>query len=415
MTQTSMCLLLLYIVNAATLPDWPYAAVWNCATILCVHKGVPLFNVTKFDILQNINDSRMGQYITLFPGIGKMPVINNGEYINGGIPQLGDLAAHVSNASQDIQRLIPDEDYDGLAVLDFETWRPLFEHNFDSMSIYQKASVDLVKQQYPNWTDNDLILATAKAQWDAAAQLFMESTLMVGHQLRPRALWGYYEFPRCYGNIVDLQCDSGSQESNDKLMWLYEASTALFPSLYLSALHNSTGSHMQVAYMKEAQRVVSQRSAPIPIYPYTQYLYERSQLFLDDVANGLSSSRYSRRDRQVMGYLFQDDLLLSYLIPALSGASGVVIWGGTDTVANPFICEQAKLYVDQTLGPTLQWITEWTQQCSRDHCSGNGHCVTISDSFKINPFTEPTDDLISCDCYINYSGKNCSIKYVNII
>jgi len=257
--------------------------------------------VTKFDILQNFNDSRMGKYITLFPGIGKMPVISNGEYINGGIPQLGDLEAHVGNATLDIQRLIPDENYNGLAVLDFESWRPLFEHNFDSMSVYQKASINLVKQLYPNWTNNSLILATAKVQWDSAAQLFMESTLMVGRQLRPLALWGYYEFPRCYGGIVDLQCDSGSQESNDKLMWLYEASTALYPSLYLSecdtlfisvlslgnfigALHNSTGSHMQVAYMKETQRVVSQRSTPIPIYPYTQYLYERSQLFLDDVS-----------------------------------------------------------------------------------------------------------------------------------
>ena len=222
------------IVNAATLPDWPYTAVWNCATIICVDKGVPLFNVTKFDILQNFNDSRMGKYITLFPRIGKMPVINNGEYINGGIPQLGDLVAHVGNATLDIQRLIPDENYDGLAVLDFESWRPLFEHNFDSLSVYQKASVDLVKQLYPNWTDNSLILATAKAQWDSAAQLFMESALMVGRQLRPLALWGYYEFPRCYGDIADLQCNSGSQESNDQLMWLYEASAALYPSLYLS-------------------------------------------------------------------------------------------------------------------------------------------------------------------------------------
>jgi len=229
-----VCLALLFFVSAATLPDWPYAAVWNCATILCVNKGVPMFNVTKFDILQNINDSRMGKYITLFSGIGRMPMIDNGEFVNGGIPQLGNLPAHVGNATLDIERLIPDENYDGLAVFDFETWRPLFEHNFDSMSIYQKASINLVKQQYPNWTNNTLILATAKSQWDSSAQLFMESSLMLGRQLRPRALWGYYGFPRCYGSIVDLQCSSGSEDSNDELMWLYEASTALYPSLYIS-------------------------------------------------------------------------------------------------------------------------------------------------------------------------------------
>lgn len=109
-------------------------------------------------------------------------------------------------------------------------------------------------------------------------------------------------------------------------------------------------------------------------------------------------------------HVLQDDLLLSYLIPALSGASGVVIWGGTDTVANPSICQQAKLYVDQSLGPTLKWITEWTQQCSKEHCSGKGRCITISDSFKLKYLTEvnPIDSIISCACYINYSGNNCS-------
>jgi len=77
-------------------------------------------------------------------------------------------------------------------------------------------------------------------------------------------------------------------------------------------------------------------------------------------------------------------------------------------VANSFICEQAQLYVDQTLGPTLQWITEWALRCSRDHCSGNGRCITIIDSLKITEFN-PIEDIISCNCYINYSGKNCSV------
>lgn len=228
-----LLLAILTIINASSLPDWPYKVVWNCATILCARKDVT-FNVTKFDILQNSNDSRAGKYITLLPAVGKFPKIENKTYANGGIPQLGDLVAHVGNASVHIQNLIPDEDYDGLAVIDFEAWRPLFEDNYDKLAVYQDASIELVKKQNPTWTNKSLIHASAKAQWESAAQMFMESVLILGRQLRPHAFWGYYEFPRCYGGVLDLECSNSTRKGNDQLMWLYEASTALFPSLYLS-------------------------------------------------------------------------------------------------------------------------------------------------------------------------------------
>ena len=227
-------LAILPFINASSLPNWPYAVVWNCATILCTNKGVS-FDVTEFDILQNYNDSRAGKYITLLPALGRFPVIeDNGDYTNGGIPQMGDLVAHVGNVTLDINNLVPDESYDGLAVIDFEAWRPLFEHNFDSKEVYQNASIDLVKKQNPTWSNESVIVATAKAQWDNAAQLFMESTLMIAQQMRPNALWGYYEFPRCFGEVVELECSADTEAANDQLMWLFEASTAFYPSLYLS-------------------------------------------------------------------------------------------------------------------------------------------------------------------------------------
>ena len=112
----------------------------------------------------------------------------------------------------------------------------------------------------------------------------------------------------------------------------------------------------------------------------------------------------------------KDDILSSYLTPALSGASGAVIWGGTATVANPYICEQAKTYVDEYLGPTIQQITEWAQQCSDEHCSKHGRCVTISEAAWSKAIFDkelnlPTIgvDYLKCDCYIGYGGNDCSI------
>ena len=56
------------------------------------------------------------------------------------------------------------------------------------------------------------------------------------------------------------------------------------PYSTLGALYNSTNAHRQLGYMKEARRLSLKRSTPVPIFPYTQYLYERSQLFLNMVS-----------------------------------------------------------------------------------------------------------------------------------
>lgn len=49
-------------------------------------------------------------------------------------------------------------------------------------------------------------------------------------------------------------------------------------------MDNNTLNHKQLVYVKEARRLSLQRSTPIPIYPYTEYLYEKSELFLDTVS-----------------------------------------------------------------------------------------------------------------------------------
>ena len=93
-----------------------------------------------------------------------------------------------------------------------------------------------------------------------------------------------------------------------------------------------------------------------------------------------------------------------------------MVWGGTETVANQFICEQAKTYVYETLGPMIQQITQWAQQCSEKHCSKHGRCVTISESVwsemiprKALNLSSISLDYIQCDCYIDYTGSNCAI------
>ena len=211
----------------------PYFCVWNSPTITC-ERYTLAFDLSKFDIVQNLKDSFKGENITIFYGPGKFPKIDHktGDYTNGGIPQLGNLTYHLEQLTEDVQAAIPNKNFQGLGVLDFEAWRPLFKHNFDWLKIYQKASEDLVKKQHPSWTNNSQIEQEAEKQFNTAAREFFESTLNTVKELRPGGRWGYYGFPRCYGKHGNF-CAPGSQEDNDLLQWLWNASSVLYPRIYL--------------------------------------------------------------------------------------------------------------------------------------------------------------------------------------
>lgn len=49
---------------------------------------------------------------------------------------------------------MPDPNYNGLAVIDWEAWRPIWETNWNTKRIYKVRSVELVRSQHPAWTLN---------------------------------------------------------------------------------------------------------------------------------------------------------------------------------------------------------------------------------------------------------------------
>ena len=65
--------------------------------------------------------------------------------------------------------MIPNETFPGLAVIDWESWRPLFVHNFDSKKVYQDLSEELVEQKHPNWSKHH-IKRKAKNNFNKAAK-----------------------------------------------------------------------------------------------------------------------------------------------------------------------------------------------------------------------------------------------------
>lgn len=129
--------------------------------------------------------------------LGKYPYLSrNGKKVNGGLPQLSDLASHLSlTVTQLSDLLLPD--FSGLAVIDWEEWRPLWETNFGSKLEYRRLSKLLVKQEQPDLSERAVTLL-ARQMFEESARKFMEETLQSAVGERPKGFWGFYGFPACF-------------------------------------------------------------------------------------------------------------------------------------------------------------------------------------------------------------------------
>lgn len=139
------------------------------------------------------------QNITIFyrDRLGKYPYLSrDGRKVNGGIPQLGDLAAHLSLTVTQMSRLLQ-PDFAGLAIIDWEEWRPLWETNFGSKMEYRRLSKLLVRQERPELSDRAMT-SIARQNFEESAQKFMKETLQSAVSGRPNGLWGFYGFPACF-------------------------------------------------------------------------------------------------------------------------------------------------------------------------------------------------------------------------
>lgn len=56
----------------------------------------------------------------------------------------------------DINKIIPNETFDGLAIIDYEGWRPVYDLNYSARRVYQKYSQHLVTKQCKNCTQREI-------------------------------------------------------------------------------------------------------------------------------------------------------------------------------------------------------------------------------------------------------------------
>ena len=265
---------------------------------------------------------------------GLFPTIDDdGTWNYGGVPQNADLDAHIRNINETLTLWLPDPAWTGNAVLDFEAWSPaqrpratpfvstprsscasrrrrdrracrddaaaatrlvrrachlrqVWDENNSPENWhakrYQNASKQLVAEAHPDWNAS-YVASQAKKEFEAAATNWFVATLKACKALRPAAVWGFYGLPnQCYGDCVGegdaMKCGYDGPNATLERSWaevnqlpIWEASDALFPSIYISPLD---GPDQDVVRAKirstvgEAVRCGSLTSTPKPVYPY---------------------------------------------------------------------------------------------------------------------------------------------------
>lgn len=313
-----------------------YSVYWNTPSETCSSNYGVDVDVRHFGVKENQRNGWVGDEITIFyaKDLGLYPYITpTGQPINGGIPQLGNLEAHLSKATDDVKRFIPNANFSGLGVIDWERWSPVWEK---SSKLYHELSVSLVRKEHPDWSLTRLE-AEAKAQFETAAKRWMVENLRLVKSLRPLGRWGYYLFPGCPDRHART-CPKKDMKLDDQIVWLMNESTALYPSAYLKDYSLTRQAKIDIIYnrVSEALRmraIVRERfNKTVPIYLYNRYRYLNDQL-------------YSKLD-----------LLDTAGQPMYLGIEGTVLWDTTVLASNKTICQRMKTYVDTILGPTVRDI-----------------------------------------------------------
>ncbi|XFF76929.1 hypothetical protein AB1E18_003148 [Capra hircus] len=324
----------------------PFIAAWNAPTDQCLMKYNISLNLKMFQVIGSPLARARGQNITIFyvNRLGYYPWYTpQGVPINGGLPQNISLQVHLEKADQDISYYIPSEDFSGLAVIDWEYWRPQWARNWNTKDIYRQKSRKLISEMQENVSAAD-IENLAKATFEESAKAFMKETIELGIKSRPKGLWGYYLYPDChnynvYGPNYTGSCPEEEVLRNNELSWLWNSSAALYPSIGVRRSLGDSENVLRFSQFRvhESMRIstMTSRDYALPVFVYTRLGY---------------------RDQPLL-FLSKQDLISTIGESAALGAAGIVIWGDMNLTSSEGNCTKVKQFVSSDLGSYIVNVT----------------------------------------------------------
>lgn len=260
---------------------------------------------------------------------GKYPAIWQGQTYFGGVPVAADMAGHLAKLTTDINQYMPDVNFNGFAVIDYESWEIFWDDTHES---YKQLARDIARATYAGATDAQ-IEEYAKRDHEAAAKTFLLETLRKAKQLRPHAHWGYYGYPRDFHVYRKAE-----------LQWLWDEIGALYPSNYTCypsssanppPFWNAPMNYYEDMVVELMTGTARQLMGNRPVVPFVWCRYHD----LNDVYR--------------LQMLNSQDLERMFRLPREHGADSVIIWEyfGTDAEA-----AQYNTYVPQNLTSLLSQL-----------------------------------------------------------
>ena len=361
---------------------------------------------------------RIHDGIGLYPYYGgdcKMPdpnICNDSNAVHGGIPQLAilNLSAHIAKLKVDINNPNGCEacgdyslsaDFDGLGVLDWESWSFTWSHMTKLQGWTAKddvrvnKSIELVLADHPSMPVAAAEVEAGK-RWDAAVRIFVEATLETLHELRPHGKFGVFGYPDCgpqseYSAPGEtLACSPPFTAINDnELSWLWEASSALFPGYYISAppgqyprANVTYDSNRRGIDTTVAEAVRLAQSAPAGKRPQT-FLYGRASYYS---VGGFAGKAWAQNES---GLLQQTDLESLISRPSAHGIDGVVLWGSSEDCLSTEggltatrKCDDQSAFIRSSLGPAALKAIAAADECAKT-CPQGGRCITIDATGRV--------------------------------
>lgn len=399
----------------------PLLLAWNAPTEDCAPRHGIHFQLDQFQIVASPNEAFFRQNLTIFykDRLGLYPYIESDETtVNGGLPQVASLSQHREKMPEGVLRYIREPEAKGLAVIDWEEWRPLWIRNWEVKDVYRRHSRELVRQKNPNWPPEQ-VTKVAQQEFEMSARKFMLETLKLAKSLRPNQLWGFYLFPDCYNHDYRRtlenytgRCPDVEVARNERLKWLWTESTALFPSIYMGTVLRSSTSGRQFVRnrVKEGMRLASSGDGLArPVFVYTRPTYANSLLQLTET-----------------------DLVSTIGESVALGAAGIILWGDAAYASNRTCCSDLDAYLRGPLGKYLLNVSTAAELCSQTLCGSHGRCLRKNPDSDVYLHLNPlTHSVISqsgrltvggklgeaekmsfqmefqCQCYSGYQGEGC--------